>query len=468
MRSAKPFHFVIVTVSLYLAAVTSVQAQVAAGVATAIATELAGQKVSDIVDDFRRTGTALIDQATASGNALISRGANEANVLARNMALQLRDQLDETFDDLDEQRRLFVIEAEAIRRDLAAVKDEAYEIKDTAALDLNALVTSFPFVKDEFFVQAVRGLAYLPTKSRFELTVLATTLGIQENVETQLRVLKGHDGELEPINDVRVDQSRQRFTANISIPNDTFADSFRGAELSIVPITLRFDVTRTTRGLVRSRNTNETFDVPVYLTLYPSLAGTTDITSKHPNFGWVDIGTTKESYSTPNRHCSKNCRGEPTRGGNRIDLKVSGGPEPHKVGDRRLKNLAHRCVGGNCGFSDSFRTELTDFNTKAYATWDTWSTSGTWELTADIEEYQVIGEKTHTSLMVPFHFNRLMEFMLPAGWTRAKMRVTTFTGDTYELSVGAPDPNGLLTYEGKSDAEPGRERVAYRVTKPAF
>ena len=462
------FVCVLALISLFFSSLTPSQGQVGAGITAAIATELAGRKISDIVNDFRQAGTALIDQATASGNALISRAANEANVLSRNVSLQLRDQLDRTFDDLDDQRKLLVVEAERIRRDLLSLRDDAYEIKDTTALDLNALVSKFPFVKESFFVQAIRGLAYLPQNSQFQLTVFATTLGIQEDVSTQLSLHIGHGDDLPVIDDIRVDQSQQRFVAKISIPNDALASSYKEKELSIVPLTLKFKVTKKEGWWIFSREKVVVYDVPIYLTLYPELAARAKVVAKIPKYDWVNVGPTEESYSTPNRHCSSNCRGEPTRGGNRIDLAVAGGPPPYKVGFRRLKSLDHRCVGGNCGFSDSFRSGLTGFNTKAFATWDTWSTSGTWRLKADVEEYQLIGETAHTSVTIPLYFNRSIAFLLPSGWTHAILEITTFTKNSYEVKVGEPDARGLVTYQGRSQAGPENERISYGVNEPSL
>ncbi len=111
---------------------------------TAVVAVLAGNKVSDIVQEMRETGTALLDQANHTGNALIARAANEANVLSRNISLLLQDNLDKTFDELSEERQLLLIEAEKIRQNLKNVGNAAYEVKNTTALDLNACNRSDP------------------------------------------------------------------------------------------------------------------------------------------------------------------------------------------------------------------------------------------------------------------------------------------------------------------------------------
>jgi hypothetical protein len=337
---------------------------------TAVVAVLAGNKVSDIVQDVRETGTALLDQANHTGNALIARSANEANVLSRNLSILLRDNLDKTFDDLSEERKILLIEAEKLRQDLKSIGDGAYEIKNTTALDLNALLSKAPFVEDKFFLQAVRGLSYLPQKSDYVIDVYATTLGIQEDVRTKIIIEKVANGKNTPIEKVRVDQSQQRFLARIHIPHDELSSLVQDAKLNVVELNMGFNITRKKGWWIFSKDVTEKVDIPIYISLFPRLAGVMTVETKVPTYDWKHVGSTERSYSTPNRNCRNNCRGEPTRGGNRIDLSVSGGPLPYKVGYRQLRSLSHGCVGGNCGFSDSFIQTITTYGTKAYATWN--------------------------------------------------------------------------------------------------
>ena len=433
---------------------------------TAVVAVLAGNKVSDIVQDVRETGTALLDQANHTGNALIARAANEANVLSRNLSILLQESLDKTFDDLSEERKILLIEAEKLRQDLKGIGDGAYEIKNTTALDLNALLSKIPFIEDKFFLQAVRGLSYLPQKSEYVIEVYATTLGIQEDVSTKIILEKVADGKNTPIEKIRVDQSQQRFLARIHIPNDELSGFVQDKKLNVVELKMEFNVTRKKGWWIFSKEVVEKIDIPIYLSLFPRLAGVMTIETKVPTYDWKHVGSTERSYSTPNRHCEDDCEKEPTRGGNRIDLSVSGGPAPYKVGYRQLRNLRHDCVGGNCGWSDSFRKAITTYGTKAYATWHTWSTSGTWRLKADVYEYQVTGEKAVPAKSVELYFNKIAELKIPNNATYSLVKIKTFTNDEYEIKLGSPDPNGLVDYQGKSPAGANDNRVSFQVNMP--
>jgi hypothetical protein len=435
-------------------------------IAQGIATALSGKTVSDIINEVRLSGVSLIDQAKHSANAMISRGGNEANVLAKNLDIIFKDDMNLTFDRLGEERKAILIEAEALRRNLSSLTDTAYSFKDSAVLDLNDIVTSLPFTKKNFFIQSIKGLSYLPQAGDFKLQVAATTLGIQERINTNIEVFKGHENDNKPLKNIIVDQSKQRFIADIYIPNKELSAHVNENNLTIFPLTIRFNVSRKKGWWIFSTQDEQTYDVPVFLNLFPRKAATIISITKRPTYGWVNIGQKSDSYSTPNRHCSKHCKGEPTRGGNRIEFAVPGGPAPYKVGYKRLMNPIQKCVGGNCGYSDSFNLSLTNNNTRLVFTWDTWSTPGTWKATADVQEYRIIGETTDTTAKIDAYFGKILEILIPKDTTTGILKIQTFTKQKYEIILGAADPNGIITYQGKSIAGPDKSRVTYRVNNP--
>ncbi|SEJ91488.1 hypothetical protein [Pseudomonas sp. NFACC07-1] len=443
-------------------------AAVDAALAQGIATALGGKAVGDIINDVRLSGVTLIDQATQSGNALIARSGNEASVLAENLNSILKEDMNIAFDRLSEERKMLLIEAEAMRRSLASTTDAAYSFKDSTMLDLNALATSLPFVKNKFFVQSIKGIAYLPQAADFKMKIAATTLGIQEDVRTDIEVLKGTGSDAQPLPSVLVDQSKARFFADVSIPNELLSSEFDQSSLKIVPLTIRFKTTRNKGWWIFSTSETKIFDVPINISLFPRSAGHLTAHTKSPSYAWVSAGTQSVRYGTPNRNCTKKCKGEPTRGSNRIEFAVSGGAAPFAVGNKRLKNPRQSAVGGNNGFSDSFNLRLTDNDTRLIFTWDTWSTSGTWEASADVEEYRVIGETSGTSELAGITFGRALAIIVPKDMTYGLLRITTFTKQQYEINISQPDPYGLLAYQGTSSAGPDTSRVTYRVNDPAL
>ncbi len=330
------------------------------------------------------------------------------------------------------------------------------------------MLSKIPFIDDKFFLQAVRGLSYLPQKSNYVIEIYATTLGIQEGVSTEIKISRIDGKNIFPIENTRIDQSQQRFMAKIHIDNSELSHLIQDSKLTIVELDAEFSITREKGWWIFSKDVIEKVNIPIYISLYPRLAGVMTVEAKVPTYTWKSVGSSERSYATPNRHCRKKCKGEPTRGGNRIDLSVSGGPAPYKVGYRQLRNLSHGCVGGNCGFSDSFRNAITHYDTKAYATWDTWSTSGTWRLKADVYEYQINGEVAVPIEPVNLFFNKIAEFQIPNNSTYSLVKIKTFTNDEYEIKLGSPDPKGLIEYQGKSSAGANNERVTFQVNLPSL
>lgn len=443
-----------------------VSAAVTDSASQAIVSTLTGRLVSDIVDDVRMTGVDLIDQAQNTGNALIARSGNEATVLAGNLDILLKDDISLTFDKLSEERKQILIESESLRRSLVAVKDGAYDFKDSTVLDLNSIASSLPFVKKNFFVQSVRGLAYLPESGSFTIQVAAPTLGIQSDVSTKIEVISNARGEAKPIPNVRVDQSKQRFFADIIIPNEALISEFSDSTLTILPLTLKFSVSQKKGWWIFSRTDLKTYDVPVSLSLFPRTAGTLLTQTKSPAYQWVKVGSKTDSYTTPNRHCEDDCRSRPTYGGNRIEFAVTRGFPPYKVGHQQLRNPDYKCIGGVCWFSDAFNMVLTENDSRLIFTWGTWSRPGTWQASADIYEYQSIGEIGGSIPGAYFYFGKTVEILVPSDMTYGSLTITTFTKQKYELTIGQADPHGLLKYQGTTSAGNGQSRVIYAVNYP--
>lgn len=458
---------VLIGVFLLLCHATPSRAQVVPAVATAIAAELAGKKVSSIIEQFQRTGQTLIDQGALVGNALMTRAANEADVLSRNLAFQLQDQIDHTFDQLDQQQRLLVIEAESMRRSLEGVTREAYDLKDTTVVDLNRLTTALPFVQEKFFIQSIRGISKLPDATDMKLVVIGSQIGIQEGRTTAITMeINGQAVDL-----VRVDQSQQAGKAEVVIPNAVLAPLVQGQQLSVVPAKMTFTVTSEEGWWIFSKTVTKQFDVPVHLSLYPREFAKIRILAKLPVYEWVTTDKpVQKDQGTPNRHCERHCRGEPTRGPNDISIAVSGGPPPYKVGYERFRNPRFYCIAGDgaCGFTDYSPNKIIMSNndTRISIHWDTWSRPTTWRLVADLQRYTLVGEVEREVGQLSAEWNKVQFVDYPNPSNNVWLDVTTFTKINYQLMLKTPDPHNILRFLGDSDAGPGLKRATYGVELP--
>lgn len=432
-----------------------------------IAGALAGRQVSQIIDDLKLTATNLLASADNSGNAMISHGANEANVIAQNLSFQFRDRLDQTFDRLSDQEKLLLIEAENMRAALAQTVDKAYDAKDTLAIDLNKLLDRFPFLSKSFFVQSVRGVAYFPGAGDYKIKVTASTLGIEEGMKTKVSVKI--DGNL--VEAVEVDQSTQRGQAIVTLPNSVIAPRFSDASLVFIKAALIFETERERGFWIFKWATKEApFEVPLTLSLYPRTAATITATARAPVHAWASAGSISVSKDTPDRNCKRDCGGEPTRGPNRIEIAVPGGNVPSIGAKRFVGKPSLGCVGGNpaCGYSGAVNTYITDNSTRAIGTWDTWSRPTTWTMTADVEEYRMTGESAYSGSSVRVLFGQPVIIDYPKGSTAKFIHIKTFTKNEYTILAGVADPKDLLTYKGQeAGAPPSVDRLLYQVKMPA-
>ncbi|MDR3511425.1 MAG: hypothetical protein P4L73_07320 [Caulobacteraceae bacterium] len=415
----------------------------------AISAGLADLVGSDLIQKFRQTGQVLLDQANSSGNALIARAANEANVTAQNISFLLKDQQNVAFKNLDTDEQKLIVQAELTREKLSKIADTAYDMKDTTAVDLNYLVSAFPFVQNRFFVQRISGLSYLDQPGDYSIRVIASTLGVQEDIATTIAVaLNGR-----AVSDATVDQSQQHGVATITLPNGDLKALFDNTSLKIVPAKLTFTVKRRTFWSFLTGPQVNAYDVPIYISLYPHLAATVTVSGSEPKYDWVDIGPKSGTISTPDRNCSSHCHGQPTAGPNTIAMSVSGGPAPYMPGYQRFEeSTAHfSCTSANdgCPFSNEGGSHDTspvfsDNDTNVALNWSTWGHGTQSTLTVNVARWQQTRQSPYSVGPQPIDFGSVAMLDLPGNRSTGTMHVTTFTKHSYDILVGDADPNNLI------------------------
>jgi hypothetical protein len=94
---------------------------------------------------------------------------------------------------------------------------------------------------------------------------------------------------------------------------------------------------------------------------------------------WASRGVLSKDLITGDHHCSRHCRGEPTRTTYKIEIQVASG--------HRLKNPKLECIGGTCGgWHDNEKMRIDDDGKHVIATFDMWTRPQQWRLTVDHEE----------------------------------------------------------------------------------
>ena len=150
--------------------------------------------------------------------------------------------------------------------------------------------------------------------------------------------------------------------------------------------------------------------IPSELGFNDSTQGSGRLSYKVQNYDWVKIGVVSKDKVTGNHHCSRNCKGEPTRTNYSIEVSTGDFSSP-KLGDKKLMNPKLFCITGPCSFSTVHGVKLVG-NSEAKASFDVWSKPTTWNVKADIYQYQVVSE-TENHEVLSFSEKQLLTLRVP-------------------------------------------------------
>jgi hypothetical protein len=429
--------------------------------ASAVKAALGGVVIDKIFQDADQTIANAVAQAQNAGNGLLMHAADQASVLEQNAKLVVGDQRQKTFDSLDASEQDLLVEMEQWRRQVGAATNAAYDIVDTVNLDTSYQLSHLPFTHvPDFFVQSVHGVAFLKQPGDYKVTLDALNLGIQSDRKSVVTVVLDQ----KPLAVATPDQSTLN-RAVIAIPNAALAPYFQPDHLATVPMVIK--VTMTKRGLLskfvnfRSPST-ETYEVPVFLTLYPDLAATVSLEVHHPHYDWVSVGPVPGTniVQTPNKNgCKQPLSGCAFAGV--VDMTVPSSQNvPPAQGDRRIDSFALDCVSrvGQCNFSLVTSTQLTDEGSHATISFLTYSYPVQMRVLATaVSEYRRAAQDDVATYPMGIYFDHSTQVSVPGDFDLLIAHVTTFTGKHYDFQPDTqPDPTGLVVKS--SITPPGSSR----------
>lgn len=412
-------------------------------VTDAIGGGIAKKTVGQVITDLHQKADDLRAKADASANARLSQAAQEAEALANALSAIYKNRLDETMGAIDQREFKVFQDIDARVSQLAKIGAGAYDMLDTTSVTISEYLDRLPAAlvdKAGFFVQAVRGLAILPTPGDKSLVVTASHLGIRDDFATDISAtISGV-----PVK-VTVDQASHRDQATITVPEGELRPRFDEQQLVKVPMVLTFTthVPHSLLGLVHWR-TAETHQVPVDLLLYPKVVASVQPVAVVHAYEWKSAErVTITSGPTPDRHCSGHCGGEPTRGSNGPFAypTLAGGAEP-SPGEMRYVDgsLDAKCIGRpeGCAFAGAFSMQLVGLNRKsASVRFDTWGHSSEFALSVATERYTEVSAAPWAGSKVKVGYGESPTFDFPAGATDRKLIVTTYDGQVYEVPAGS-------------------------------
>lgn len=435
--------------------------EIAGTAAKAGATTLAGVTVRQLIAEARLQATTLIADGRNTGDTLITRAGDELNMLVDNAVRLVGDEVDTKFDRFDDATRGVLISLHAATESAKQLTKKAYDLKDTAALDLRSILGGIPLVKERLVLQRIDGLTHLKGSADYVMELIGSYLGTPSEEHTSTIAITIGQVLVEGIRVTPIGLHH----AVMSIPNSAISQMFADEQLRILPgvisITQRF---REGWWIFKSWKEKK-YDVPVHFSLFPSYAGTLTVTSRTRDYGWVKGDSKSNSATGGNNHCSKNCgghRGSPYE----VSVSVSGGERiPQHIGDQRIAGIKEcRCVSGTCGF-DEHNHSLVDLNkTRARCGWQGRSHPSTWRVTAEVEQWAATGEREVEQSM-KIYWDKNVEIRVPISTSSVRIFGRFLTGTELDILDGQPDPNGIIIRINKvnnvNDAS-----LYYRINRP--
>lgn len=427
-----------------------------------ITTTLAATEVSDLIEQAKNSASTLLGEAESRGSALLNQAGNELNVLAANASVLLSNQLDKTVGDLSAQSQQLMVRLDRLTNSTDNfLSQDIYDLKDAVALDLTQALSGIPFYGDKLFISRVSGLTHIfKEDGNYKLDIIGTNLGLGDNkVTTQIAITIDST----KIDDFKINRA-SRNESDILIPVEYLNDSTDYSS-KIVLIEVKFSVKKKFLFLIPYTK-KESFSIPINVSILSRKAGelTTHFTSSE--YGWERERTEKIDRSTANHHCSKKCKGEPTRTNYTINYSVSrSNTNPPTPGDRKLQNIRLNCINGPCGAWNAVMSlNIRNNKTNAVASFDVWSHPTTWRMTIDVDQYQETQELI-TSENSVLMYDEIIKIETPANFKYGKFIFKTISNKQVEVLLGSEDDEGLISLENIQNLANGRKLYFYKANK---
>lgn len=403
------------------------------------ASVIAKETVESLIESARREATSLMAEAENTGNVLLVRAADELNLTADNIDRMFSKQLKSTFEEVDEDKRDFLIGLASATNAASELGDKAYTLKDTLALDVRSILGDIPFVKESLVLQRVSGLSVISGKEKIKIKVIGSYVGLPgEDHSTSLSV--SVNGGL--IEGLEVDPAEIHM-AYIYIPSSAVADYLIDNKPARVPVTLNVDQKFKKRlfGFLWYVDYEKNYKADLNLTLYPKYAGTVDVVARHQILGWKPAPSIERDM-THSDHCSKKC-GNHHGTTHEVSIVVNGDSSDLQVGHKRIVIASCSRIAGVSGYSVDEGTGVSQDKSSAKCKIRFRTQSQTYRLTAQVEEYGVIEEKD-SSYSAEIKFDELTEVKIPKTTNEVFIKGVLVTGDKVDLVGSQTTTSGLV------------------------
>ncbi len=389
-----------------------------------------------IIRDAENAAQNLIDQFNVNANALSARLATQLTVATGTAVALAGAELDKKVRDMNPVIQQVMVNLKQLTETIGGLRSDAFALKDAVAVDIRSLTANVPFVGERFFVQRVDGILQLRKDTPYKLKVLAVGLGpATDRRRTTLRItIDGH-----VVDNALVDQI-QANTATITIPADVLNPLF-GDRARRKAATLEIDMQR--KSALRGWRSQPHISIPFALTLMPIDAGSLDVITRVPTYGWDNTDAVDQKFLTT-AELSDTGRYQY----NTLELKLVGtGHVPPELNDQKYRRdtIEFACISGqdqSCGHRDIFYVQPVDNDRTIQAYWRTSSHPTTWRLSAKIAQWKRDEDRDLPARTVRLEFGRTLEIPVPENYTQVHLVGKTITGEP--IDVYFPNSSDLL------------------------
>ncbi len=430
---------------------------------TVIVAGLIGDKIlSEFLEEARQAVNKALADAKHFGDALMARAANELSVLIELAAINFGHSLDKPIKTLQEEHRKFLQAVYDSQKSIENFSRGVYEFKDSVVLDIREMTKYL--VGEKYYIQRVDGLSQIVGLAEYRIVINGVGFGPDsEKHKSSLELMI--DGK--NIETFRVLKSQASQTV-IYIQSSAFKPFLEKKKIAIVPLTIIMKTKDKKRFLVLGSKWEEnSYKLPLWISIFPKLAGQIKVKYRLPIYGWVDDRIQTIYDTNPDMcHCSKNCS-KWSGIGMSACTSVVGGNKKVPGYERVSRVVSWRCVSNlnACGFDRNLTTEISDNGKRVCGHWVCRTHHLRYQLRFQVQRYQIKNIEEIEWDPYDVEYNQVDISVMAKDAQDIIIEGKTITGKRITEVVGATTNNELFVVTDVKTDETGK-RVVIRIKGP--
>jgi hypothetical protein len=239
----------------------------------------AAQRISQLLDGFQTTSQSLLDQGAHDSNLLLVQGGNEMQLAIASARAQFGNEMTNQVSQATDGLKPFLVELERFQLSVDELKNNAVDIEDLFALDLQDL----PFSQSYFGIRRVLGTVIVQNKAdSYKIVLRGPHFGVAGAGETIT-----YDVKLDGVSLGAPELGASPDDAVFRVPSTLVNDKFQQRILVTIPLQVNISHDTPRRYLVVPGK-HESITHSFAVSLMPDYAGDMKIVTTRPIFKWKD------------------------------------------------------------------------------------------------------------------------------------------------------------------------------------